>query len=81
MVGMVERFKRKLMESDGLYLSDSSHGEMFEGSVYIDYYKRIDPRQFSVTLHIPIDIARHLNLKNKQRVTIAIKHNEGKGAV
>lgn len=66
-------FKRKRMESDGLYRSDMVHWEMFEGTVYIQHKSKL---RFSVIFHIPIDIARHLNLKNKQCVTIAIKHKE-----
>jgi len=61
--------KRRL-EQDGLYLDDPDHWEMFDGTIYIHQFKTYKYAH----LYFPIDIVRHLKLQHKQRVTIAIKH-------
>ena len=59
--------KRELLEQDGLYKGEPEHWEMWEGKVY--YY----PEQHGSYVHLPMDILRHLELKHKEKVQIAIR--------
>ncbi len=76
--------ERKRMEQDGLFLESPDHWEMFETTIYI--YKSKEKRQHKNrgehthsqgrVLNVPIQIARHLNLKNKDKIMVAIKRSE-----
>ncbi len=66
---------RKRMEENGLYISSAEHWELIEDKViYIYIYKHCT----LATIHIPMDIIRHLGLKHKDKITIAIRHKEVK---
>jgi len=55
-------------ETDKEYITDPTHWELLE-----DIHVRVDS---SGVICIPISIIRHLNIKNKDKITIAIRHNE-----
>jgi hypothetical protein len=58
-------------EPDGIELADPRHWESWRTSVYI--YE--DGPSRNITLNIPVDVARHLDLEHKQRIQVAIKHD------
>ena len=65
------------LEEDGTYIMDKDHFEFFETHIYIyqlhsKYYKC----GYSRRIQIPADIVRHLGLKHKDNIMVAIKKKE-----
>ena len=65
---MKSNIKRRL-EQDGLYVDTSDHWEMFETKTSIYTYH-------GCTIYIPIDIVRHLKLKHRDEIVVAIKRRK-----
>lgn len=62
---------RSRLEQDGLFLEEPEQWEMWRGGTYIKRKQNGAIRRAILT--IPNDIVRHLNLRNKQKVMVAIK--------
>lgn len=61
--------ERQRLEENGLYLSNPKHWELLEDiTIYV--------RPTFHGISIPIDIVRHLGLKHKDKITIAILHRK-----
>ena len=65
--------QKRHMEQDGLILDSSQHWETWTSKVYL-YRKRVrDHTWHSAYVCIPMDIVRHLNLKHKDQIIVAVK--------
>ena len=68
--------KMPRLEEDGLYAIDADHFEMFETTITIIFRNHKGVRSTSSLdgyVRVPSDVIRHLKLKNRDRVTFAIK--------
>ena len=65
---MNQKYSR--LEEDGYYFDSSDHWELIENASVI---VNKDRKSISYHVYIPIDVARHLQLKPHDRVTIAIR--------
>ena len=66
---MAKQIKPRL-EEDGLYVSDPKHWELLEDRKVYIYGDKM------AHFCIPMDVVRHLKLKHKDKVTIAILHRK-----
>lgn len=66
--------KRQRLEENGLYLSDPKHWEVFESTLY--FYPTPQNRGTHASLLVPIDLVRHLGLKHKEKIVVAIRKKE-----
>jgi hypothetical protein len=83
---MNKTIKRKRLEEDGLYVEPKEHWEMWETTVYSYEY----PHQYKTkrgwrksqstytNIRIPTDLIRHLGLKHKDKVVVAIRKRNPK---
>ena len=62
--------QRKRLEMNGVFNESAEHFEMWESPIYI--YNRKE-KGFQCFIKVPIDVVRHLDLNNKERVIVAIK--------
>lgn len=79
---------RRRLEQDGMYLSRKEHWELIEKKpVYITSKKRKRKcilkdgtvktyvlNQTQAVFLIPLDVVRHLKLKHKDKISVAIRH-------
>lgn len=69
--------ERKRLEQDGLYVDSSDHWEMFDTKIYIrEGISKQGYKTKARSVCVPIDIVRHLKLKNKDKIVVAIKRSE-----
>ena len=77
--------KRRL-EEDGLYVQSKDHWEMWEAPLYRTtqrkkYRTKEGEKHYtntSFSIHVPKDLIRHLSLKPKDKILVAIKKHERK---
>ena len=55
------------LEEDGTYLEEKEHYESWKTKIYVG------KDNYTAYIRVPMSIVRHLGLKNKDRIIVAIK--------